>query len=304
MKLLIASICTLGLSMTADAHIGDQVYPVFELSDQDLARIDLRDSSVWDWQTILGPPTFVPRDLHTSDLGKAHDASEFDYSIWLAWHNSTNRIYVAVERLDDLYFNQYDRENLRSLNSYMYFQDSTIHFMVDGDHSGGEVLLDRSELDDEKLLEFNNRQAQWYLGIAEVFDEGPHVSLMEDGFRYFTDWFVKAPFSESGGGVSSDDSHTTITEFYITPFDQLEVTSQAQSVPASLYADKIIGLALFIMDYDADNAALSSLHHLPRHSWGHGLPAHEFVDGVLISHSGGTAVEDLSWARIKSSIGH
>ena len=39
----------LGLAPPAHAHVGDQIYPFYELLDEDLDRIDLTDASVEDW---------------------------------------------------------------------------------------------------------------------------------------------------------------------------------------------------------------------------------------------------------------
>ena len=41
------------------AHVGDEIYPFFELLDKDLARIDLTDGSVEDWYEVLGEPSLV-----------------------------------------------------------------------------------------------------------------------------------------------------------------------------------------------------------------------------------------------------
>jgi hypothetical protein len=47
---------------SASAHIGEEIYLLFEVSEADLAKIDLRDGSVDDWEEVFGEPTFVPTD--------------------------------------------------------------------------------------------------------------------------------------------------------------------------------------------------------------------------------------------------
>ena len=39
----------LSLAMSADAHVGDRVYPIAYLSDEMLERIDLEDGLVDEW---------------------------------------------------------------------------------------------------------------------------------------------------------------------------------------------------------------------------------------------------------------
>ena len=38
------------------AHVGDEIYPFYELLDEDLERIDLTDGSVEDWYDVIGEP--------------------------------------------------------------------------------------------------------------------------------------------------------------------------------------------------------------------------------------------------------
>ena len=45
------------------AHIGDQIYPFFELLDEDLHRIDLTDGSVEDWHEVLGEASLTAADF-------------------------------------------------------------------------------------------------------------------------------------------------------------------------------------------------------------------------------------------------
>ncbi len=42
----------LGAASAAHGHIGDEIYPIFELLDEDLDRIDLTDGSVDDWRAV------------------------------------------------------------------------------------------------------------------------------------------------------------------------------------------------------------------------------------------------------------
>ena len=59
------TVCFLILTLTAsaEAHSGDRVYPIYELTDEMLAKIDLRDGSVQEWADRLGEPSMTSLDF-------------------------------------------------------------------------------------------------------------------------------------------------------------------------------------------------------------------------------------------------
>ena len=59
---LITATCT-GLAAPAGAHVGDRIYQICELTDADLAAIDLKDGTVGDWEEVLGEPTLTAVDF-------------------------------------------------------------------------------------------------------------------------------------------------------------------------------------------------------------------------------------------------
>ena len=127
----------LGLAGAAHAHIGDQIYPIFELLDEDLDRIDLTDGSVEDWLDVLGEPSLTATDFYFPDH---YDPSSVDNRFWLGWHRRSGTLWVAMERFDDIYHNNFAGEVNESGLSTMNRWDSSFTFMVDGDHSGGQYL--------------------------------------------------------------------------------------------------------------------------------------------------------------------
>ena len=127
----------LGLAGAAHAHIGDQIYPIFELLDEDLDRIDLTDGSVEDWLDVLGEPSLTATDFYFPDH---YDPSSVDNRFWLGWHRRSGTLWVAMERFDDIYHNNFAGEVKESGLSTMNRWDSSFTFMVDGDHSGGRYL--------------------------------------------------------------------------------------------------------------------------------------------------------------------
>ena len=121
----------------AHAHVGDQIYPFFELLDEDMDRIDLTDGSVDDWLEVIGEPSLTASDFLW--LNNPYDPSELDFRIWLAWHQGSSTLWIAMERFDDLYFNLYDGDKNEHLLEKCpgAIWDSSLRFKVDGDHTGG-----------------------------------------------------------------------------------------------------------------------------------------------------------------------
>ncbi len=307
---LLAQSLALGLVPDAHAHIGDEIYPFYELLDEDLHRIDLTDGSVEDWYDVLGEPSLTASDFYYPYA--SYDPSNCDFRFWLAWHRRSGTLWVAMERFDDIYHNNYAGEILEPglptiFRPMMLFWDSYFGFMVDGDHSGGRYLFGRNScqgctVEEIKLL--NNRQAQHYLAIAETTD-GQHV-----GYDGASEWVTREPYAAAGGGVLGATPATTVTELKVTPFDDLVYDDEAASSASELYPGKIIGFTISTIDTDSiefpDGYGPAEYQWLSDRVYTLSL-ADLFVDGLLVgagedpSRYDGSAVEPSSWARIKAS---
>ena len=295
----------------AHAHIGDEIYPFYELLDEDLHRIDLTDGSVEDWYDVLGEPSLTAADFYYPY--SSYDPSNCDFRFWLAWHRRSGTLWVAMERFDDIYHNNYAGEILEpglptmfrpGMNSW----DSYFSFMVDGDHSGGRYLFGRNSCDGctvEEIRLQNNRQAQHYLAIAETTD-GQHV-----GYDGAGEWVVREPYAAAGGGVLGATPATSVTELKVTPFDDLVYDDEAASVASELYPGKIIGFTISTIDTDSiefpDGYGPAEYQRLSGGGYVLGF-ADLFVDGLLVGagedpsrYDDVSAVEPSSWARIKAS---
>ena len=148
------AVLLLGLASSGWAHVGNRVFPIFELTDEDVAVLDVTDGFIDDWLDIIGEPTITALDLSDrSDEfdSPPYDPVDFDYRIWLAWHGATNRIYGAMQRADDHYMPTLFNEDWLT-DAGLLFQDAPISFLVDGDHSAGVTLY--------------NQTAQHYLALA------------------------------------------------------------------------------------------------------------------------------------------
>ena len=300
----------LGSAGLTRAQYPDRIFPILELTDQDVAMIDLRDGSVADWEAVLGEPTLRPLDFRAFIGPQTLDPLDMDYRIWLAWHRASRHIYVAIERADNVYLNRFETRIGRSMSSSMYRQDHTA-FLVDGDRSGGQFrYYTHSEIPDteERKLRYNE-QAQEYAVLPEVYDKGP---LFQSGgrlmFSPYPDWMVLPPYADAGGGVFGENPVITVTEFYITPFDCLVYNDPAASVVSELYPGKVIGFAIELVDVDVAPAQWKNVQRLygPGHSdyrMDHNARSDTFAQGMLLVPEGkidDSAVEHITWARIKA----
>ena len=295
----------LGLVSSSEAQQSDRIWPIFELTDEDLAQIDIKDGSIWDWEEVVGEPTVTAWDFRTpSDLGAPYDPLSMDFRIWLAWHRSTSHIYVAMERADDHYINEYGTDEYNVVQGQ---HDSSIQFWVDGDHSGGEFLFPDGEDD-------RYQQAQRYVAIGEVHGISPHVSI--PWFNQSEDWFTYPPYTDGGGGSFGENPTISVTEFYVTPFDRLIDNSPEESVVSDLYPGKIISFAIEVYDVEPEPRRFTSLHYLRAREWGECQPNGNkyasisssdcFAVGLLLGPGGEippgiSAVESITWARIKAT---
>ena len=296
----------LGIAPVTHAHVGDQIYPFFELLDEDLGRIDLTDGSVEDWLEVIGEPSLTAVDFYWGYFGGvSYDPADLDFRIWLAWNQSTSTLWIAMERFDDLYFNLYDgREPWE-----MQLWDSSIRFMVDGDHTGGPYNYRHGRYCDdctaEQVLE-DQRQAQQWMAIAETPD-GEHL------FHFgASDWVVGEPYAVAGGGVIGESPATTVTEFRVTPFDDLVYNDEDASEASRLYPGKTIGFSMYTFDNDdpetEDGHVLMTVLSLSADTRPL-VDAGSFVDGLLVGagedpsrYDDVSAVEPSSWGRIKAAL--
>ena len=295
-----------GFLSVANAQPPDRVYPIMQLTDRDVAGIDVTDGSVEDWENIVGEPTLTPLDFaETFFAGPfvvgSYDPSDMDFRIWLGWHDATDRIFFAMERVDDVYVNDFDHEDL---NDVMIFHDSSVRFAVDGDHSGGAVFPEESP-------EEWDWQVQVFMALGEAFDGGSQVGLFPHAHLLRAEWLIQPPFAHGGGAVVGGSPIFSVTEFYMTPFDRLVPTGNPEDSEGSdLFGGKIIGFNIEVFDVD-DQPGMETIHHLavpPSYEFYIDLlnmSADYFADGVLMTPDGlssdNSAVESDSWARIKAT---
>ena len=292
-----------GLLGGAEAQESERLYPFVELTDADLAQIDVTDGSVDEWVDLLGEPTLTALDFQTHPDKAPYDPADMDYRVWLAWHGATHRLYVAVERSDDIYINNYEEGDERCVA--MRVHDSSVRFSVDGDASGGRYSFSREEIeDDEERQLLTYQQAQRYNALGDISGSGPHVCL---GFYSVKeDWFLLPPYAEGGGASFGEHPTLSVTEFYVTPFDRLIWNSPEESVVSTLSRGTLIGFYLAIPDYEAEGELARGWHFISGQDQWPGSPwnADFFARGLLVGPGGeipDSAVESVTWGRIKAT---
>ncbi len=305
----------MGLLHGAQAQESERLYPFVELTDADLAQIDVTDGSIDEWVDLLGEPTLTALDFQTRPDLAPYDPADMDYRVWLAWHGATHRIYGAVERSDDIYINKYEYDGtIHSPCRWMPQHDSYVGFIVDGDASGGEyffmpIIISGGPFDEERRL-LVNQHAQSYHILGDIVGGGPHVCLSPQSLYGDEDWFNLPPYAEGGGASFGEHPTFSVTEFYVTPFDRLIWNSPEESVVSALSPGTLIGFSLTILDHDDAGIQAEGFHFITHfiaegdYSSAIFRNADNFVRGLLVGPGGelpDSAVESMTWSRIKAT---
>ena len=293
---LISTFClmlALVLAGTAHAHIGEKVFLIFEIPDADLEDIDLFDADISDWEDVVGEASLTPEDFFADPTvgdGASYNPADMDYRLWLGWNETNNRLYLAAERIDDVYINEYSGGAAATVWQY-----DSVEFMVDGDHSGGQYNFNNSETmtDEEKARNQNSQAQKW----NAIFD-APDGRIL--GYPGRAEWLNSVPLSDGGGGSTGGGPTVSILEIYVTPYDDIIFADQESSVATDLEAGNIIGLQIAMPDFDEEPQKYRGYHTLSGQAATFRF-AERFVDARLVGADEATAVADLSWARIKAS---
>lgn len=119
----------------AFAHEGTPIQ-LFEIADRDLP--DVTDGDLSDWDGIVPNPLTEADFSHDEHEppgfpgGTGPDPANLAYEISVGWNESTQRIYLSIQRTDDVYVNQYGGYDPGNI-----WRRDIVEIMVDGDHSGG-----------------------------------------------------------------------------------------------------------------------------------------------------------------------
>jgi hypothetical protein len=278
------------------AHLGEVVYPIYELSTADLPN--LHDQSLEDWEAVLPSASLTHNDfVYNGGVAARIDPENLAWRVFLAWHHASQRIYVAVERLDDDYWPR--SEEGPGDPTYLY---------VDGDHSGGQFSGFDPELPEDERKRAESVQAQRFSMVAETRSDNQEDFVWVGGWAY--DWVRRSPWTDAGGFQYGESPNVSGVEAAVTLWDDLHWQGPELSTRSSLEPGAIIGFMVDIWDIDRDDRTLEmfSLAEVSRFTSPAISFAEDFVDGELIpcftSDSSGarqSAAEADSWGRIKST---
>ena len=270
----------------ATAHEGDRVYSILEITDDMLAQIDLRDGTTDEWPDLLGEPALRTIDFKTDSeyFSTEYDPADFDFAIWLGWHEELNRIYFAGTFVDNAYWGG---------TGPAFGPDSDrdrITFVVDGDHSG--PLAKDITGEGSRRLDIQGYYATPWVseGPTVIMPWVTHRGLLES----LGDWMIHPPYCEAGGNVVGENPAIWSMEFFVTPFDLLVALEPDECVVSDLTAGEVIGFGLGVWDRDSfDRTALYGLGKGPGTD-----------DALLLSRDqAASVVRDFTWGRIKAALG-
>ena len=268
------------------AHEGKRLYPIQEITDEMLGDINLHDGSTSEWERWFGSPPITLLDFdiatHHTEISE-HDPSDLDIGIWLGWTQSPTRLYVAAIRVDDIYINNY-----RSSDDDLRVYHDSFWVLIDGDHAGGLVDVNDGPTG-------ANEKVQYYVSLPEVSEGSTIIMKWTDA-----QWPFLPPFADGGGDSSGENPVISVTEFYITPFDEFSPSGPDASRISDFKANSIVGINMIMVDYDT-KSNIHGLYELPQQPL-ESKNADNFADAILLPAKAGTAVNMASWGRIKASI--
>lgn len=302
-----ATVClVLPLAISAGAHSGGRLYPIPELTDAMLEKIQLDDGSAEEWFDLTGEPTMslVDFSLH----GTIPDPSDMDFRIWVAWRDDPDRLYVAFTASDDEYF----------VPELGYGNDIELQLAIDGNHSGGAGYSNLSFDEAEGVW----GESQQYLAMARTTSGDPalhahYTSSTGRGYIHYgsaDSWTVLPPYGDVGGDIAGENPTITVIELYVTPYDSWQgyESGPEEAVVTDLTAGEVIGFAIAVSEEDPGEGwyPLTPEAVQTRNPWEDLLfhyRADVYLDGLLLpAHptdpGEGTAVESVTWGRIKASL--
>ena len=302
-RILLAVSMVFALTAVAGAHEPPGVtYFAFQFPVHALPVVD-GDLSDWDMVPEAYQLT-LSEDFEETvrGIGTDFDLEDINIRAIIGWNQETNRIYSMMEVVDDFLHNK--RENPSGHN-----WDDDINFVVDADHSGGDLYPDGAhDLSDEERLQVEYSTGQLYTALVPPIDgwwlfmyhHDTEFPWLTDGKTTPSPEYLEAGWSRTG---ESEGPGTYTYEFKVTPWEFLDYRGPELSTITILEEGKIFHSWLMVKDYDTDESYEGSYDFPPIHNgWRNANLTADFeclsVDPELFP----TAVETDSWGRIKASL--
>ena len=296
----------MAMAAMAEAHSGTRLYPFYQLTDEMLEKIDLHDGSIDEWYEV-GEPSMTLLDFKTYQNYIPHDPSNLDFRVWLAWHDEPDRVYAAFIIADDVYQNDHNYEN-----SWLFMSDSIV-FQIDADHAGGKGEGQWFSPAREQMMEVHG-DAQRYEAVAQT----PTGPILNDRIWWEyrggipKSWRIYPPYGDAGGMAAGENPTISVIELFVTPFDEWGEDA-GETGFSDLSAHRIVGFSVEVIEQeeDAHECLCSGISWYPAEMETEGDLVDEYdlvdsiadlyVDGLLLSAEE-TAVESMTWGRIKASL--
>jgi hypothetical protein len=292
----------LALSSAALAHVGITIY-IPQVPDPAAMKMDGKDDD-WGWID----PSFIttPAECFTAG-GETVAKSDYDFAYKSAWSpRPDNRFYFFYRAKDDTLIRHED-EPKRAWN------DDCIQITFDPDHSGGDFL-------GENLEQVNNATRFHMRVLPKPNEEVVFNSMTEyidmPSLRWTEDMFEgkrTGPESMEVGWTllpaGAADLSTNVTYTFEIAFALYDLygPTKAESRRHIFTADQVIHVGVRPLDADGCNAdgncgAKHQFYPLGS-STGQDQKGDQMPDYyTLPGEEGGTAVESVSWGRIKSHL--
>lgn len=286
----ITSVLVLLISSAGTAHVGQVIYPIYELPSSDLPVF--HDGSFEDWEQALPNASLTHEDFAFTD-GTRVGADDFAFRVFLAWHTTSQTIFMGIEMLDDIYLPPKEGG----------IGNGWVRFAIDGDHTGGEYLFPPGpDTSEQESIRTSMAQAQYYAARPEALYDGL-LSFLPDYY-----WIAEPPWGDVAGFQYGDAPNLSGIELRVTPWDKLDWLDPEASQRSQLEPGKIVGFGLEIADADEPNKP-SGIYTLDGSGLGAVLSADLLVDGELLpcfvgdcSGRAASVVKPNAWALIKAGL--
>ena len=283
-----------GLAKPALGHYPEgTAYRAFQFPDH---LIPVIDGDLKDWE-VVGDSYVIStgqfHDLINPEVG-ASDLDDFAARLMVGWNKAENKLYIAAQVRDDIH--QIDRP---AGNTVLFFQDDAMELFIDADHSGGQ-FANFTELSQEEQRRRNGVEANHFVVAGPPPDEDFFVNFSAAAWYALSD----GPYTEAAVefiGVLGGEGVTNY-EVLLVPFDRVNINAAFQSEEHILRENEILGFNVEFNDFDVHSElfdakwSLSGQHNSYRFS-------DRFADLILMPQEGTfTAVESISWGRLKASL--
>ena len=234
------------------------------------------------WVNMPAEYVLTTPDLYDPPWGGEGNSGldDVDVQYRMGWSAATNMFYAAVQVFDDVHVGDPTKG---------YWDNDSINFYTDPDHSGGSFGWDEPE---ETRW---SGGCQWWINVDEPSADWGPVGSMN------TDPTYAQPPNLVYGWTKSDDGLTYYYEWAAVLWDFQANLAQGgieQGIKHTLAEEDVLGITISIYDIDPDETP-SELSITPEPN------TCKIADGmselILVGPYEVTAVEASTWGRIKST---